>query len=187
MRKLAILAVAGIVFTMPLHAQLPQDAYVGLYSDSDHSLWCVSGAAVYEFDMWIWILPSERGVLCVEHDVQFPSNVIEGDIVYNASVVFSEPTGPAKYSMWYKECQLDWHWTVRQSLIVSTDVQSFIEILPDPISGKCQVGTCQNCSPAELFVMYTALFVNFPPDDAVCMGTATSGSTWGAIKSLFRD
>ena len=187
MRKLAILAIAGIVLATPMHAQLPQDAYVGLYADGDHSQWCVNGAAVYEFEMWIWILPSERGVLCVEHGVQFAPNIIEGAIVYNTSVVFAEPTGPAEYSMWYKECQMDWHWTVRQSLVVSTDEPSFIEILSDPISGKCQVGTCQDCSPAELFVMYTALFVNFPPDDAVCKGTATSSSTWGAIKSLFRD
>jgi hypothetical protein len=187
MRLLAILALAGIIFTTPLQAQLPQDAYVGLYADNEHSQWCVNGEGGYAFDMWIWILPSERGVLCVEHDIRFPSNIIEGAIVYNSSVVFSEPTPPAEYSMWYKECQLDWHWTARQTLSVTSNEPSLIEIIPDPNSGECQVGTCQNCSPAELFVLYTALFVNFPPDDAVCKGTATSSSTWGAIKSLFRD
>ncbi len=170
------------------HAQLPQTAYIGLFADEDHLSWCVNGQVFYGCEMWVWVLPSERGVMCVEFKVEYPDNVIQSTILQCWGDFTLDIEDPAMgYSACALECRLEWFCVFVQQLYVTSAEETRCEIVPHVGAGAYQVANCEPGYPVEPVIKLTDLYVNREPNDPVCAGVGTGSASWGAIKRLVSD
>ena len=68
---LAILIASGNVYSQGM-----TNGYIGLFADDIHASWCVQGVEFYQIEMWVWCLPNDEGIICVDSEdftVNFPS------------------------------------------------------------------------------------------------------------------
>jgi hypothetical protein len=185
-----ILLVAFLLFISigTTHAQLPQTAYIGLFADENHTSWCVNGEAFYGCEVWVWVLTSERGVMCVEFKVEYPDNVIQSTITQcwgDITLDIEDPT--IGYSACVMECRLEWFCVFGQQLYVVSAEQTHLEIVPHVDVDAYQVANCEPGYPIEPVIKLTDLYVNREPNDPVCAGVGTGSASWGAIKRLMSD
>jgi hypothetical protein len=139
---------------------------IGLYADAAHSTRCVSGEGFYEFDLWVWCRPSDRGQICAEFRVLYPANVIQSTVTPNASlisVMLGDLAGGM--SVCYNECQWDWNWPFRQSMYCTDPTQTIIEIWAHPDVGVWQFANCDEGFPTESCDAYPSLLLNVLPED----------------------
>lgn len=170
------------------HAQLPQTAYIGLFADENHTSWCVNGEAFYGCEMWVWVLPSERGVMCVEWKVEYPDNVIPSTVTIGWPDITCDLEDPTRgYSACVLDCRFEWFWLFKQDLYVVSAEQTHCEIVPHLDAGAYQVASCEPGYPIEPVIKLSDLYVNREPNDPVCAGVGTSGTSWGAIKRIMGD
>jgi hypothetical protein len=159
-------------------------AYMGLYTDSEHMYWCVSGVGFYPVEMWIWCLPGDQGVFCNEFMISYPPNAIQSTVTRNP--IISVDLGDLGWGMsvCYTACQTDWFWNYHQLLWVTDPSQTQCTIVAHPDVGAVQIANCEPGYPIEPATVLTNLYINRPYDDPLCQGVATDEASWGAIKSL---
>jgi hypothetical protein len=160
-------------------AQLPPAGYIGLYVDDTHSLWCAEGVGFYPFEMWIWCLPSDRGLICAEFVCVYPPNVIQSTVTQNPNVSVTLGTIDTGMSVCYVACEWDWTWPFHQSLWVTDPTESniIVEKHPDPNIVCIQFANCDPGYPTECVNVLTIININH------CTN-AVGESSWSAIKGL---
>jgi hypothetical protein len=188
--KLIFLIVALHVVTGAAFAQPPM-GYMGLFADESHSVWCATGAGFYSVTMWVWCLPSERGMICADFAISYPVNVIPSTVTYNPElgIIIPDPPYPDGLSLCFQGCRWDWVWLFHRDLWVTDQTQTYIEIVkyPDPGVEHIQFANCEPGYPLERCIKYTNLYLNYEPSDPECIGTETMGASWGAIKSMINE
>jgi hypothetical protein len=188
MRSLLIASVFVLLIPCHICAQAPETAYIGIYSDYDHTTWCASGTPPYEIDVWIWVLPSDRGVEWFGYNLAYPSGysivATEGHPDLVDEIV--EPGPPESDWMFrglYDRCpKPGWIWTMHLQFSVPDSAPGIIEIVAHPEFGDFGI---QNCSGEwEPCIKLTNVFVNYAPDSPECSTMPVHQSTWGAIKGI---
>lgn len=191
MKKWVLVFVMIIVVSVSYPSRLPATAYVGLYADGERSSWCVNGEVPYTVELWVWVLPGGRGMICVEYGLSYPENVITGTYTMNPENVCSilpviECGFPYEEDCFF-ECSWSWMWAMHQTIFVTDSNETMIEIIPNEYTGFLRVNNCDEGYPPEPVIKFTNLYINYEPDRPECLGTAADESSWGAIKSLYRQ
>lgn len=180
MRKLLIICAIVALASGGAHA-LPSRPYVGLYADGTHSITSVKPPAFVQFQLWIWWLPSERGLMAADFDVAFPANVVVLASVQNPQlcVCLGRCLGP-HFCPLFDSCQPDWVWTHQLTCMVTDPAPGFIEIGPLPGTTEIYAANCEAGYPMEAVAVFDRFGIN---QDAV---VGVEPQSWGAIKSIYR-
>ncbi|UCF04486.1 MAG: hypothetical protein JSV33_11170 [bacterium] len=185
MKKALLLALAVLFLSGAALAQLPPHGYIGLYTD-EHVTCCVTGEGFYPVEMWIWCLPSLKGMICAEFMCVYPANVIQSTVTTNPLVSVTLGTLDTGMSVCFADCHWTWIWPFHQALWVTDPTATDISIVkhPDPNIECVQFANCDPGYPTECAVVHTKLLLNqeCPPPD--CVGTEEA--SWGAIKDQFK-
>lgn len=173
----AMLFVASAVSAAPNCCEW---GYIGLFADGGHSVCNVNAPApFFPFTMWVWCMPSIRGMQAAEFMVAYPANVIGSTVTQNPLINVALGSLNAGISVSFSECQATWQWTHQQSCFLMDMNANTIQIVAHPGSGVYQFATCEIGFPLEPTTRLTHLYLN-----QNCV-YATQDASWGAIKSLF--
>lgn len=183
MKKVLMIVAAIALFAGSVNAG-PQ-AFIGIYADEARSLTRVDVPAPYMgWTTWIWVQPSDLGMICSEFMVTNPPWVLNTGTVVNPahSVALGDPfTG---YSICFGTCNLDWTWLVQLSALpTAAGTPGFVNIVAHPDAGAFQVANCEDGYPIESLILLNNLGIN--QDAEFAIGTETS--SWGAIKSMVSE
>jgi len=157
---------------------LPSSLYVGLYADEARSVMSVDyGGAPTQFEVWVWWLPSERGLHAPYFIFEYPSNVTPGTIAPNPFREFLIGCNylGAPMCVTFTDCQFDWIWSHHQTCYLNDGQPSVLEF-----SGVLEARNCETGYPLEPITVLNKLGLN---RDAVL---DVEPQAWGAIKSLYR-
>jgi len=177
MKKIFWLGITLMVLVAPASAQLPANAYFGLFIDEARTDWCVSGAGMYT--MYIIVLPSVDGLICSEL-----STALVG-----TGVMFVVPTWhpdsaqpvmgavPGDLAHCFVNCHYDWVYVCSVGILVQTADPVSIEIGPYATQ---PYPTALDCGGGEgEAIIFTKFYVNG------CGPVGVEESTWGAIKNMY--
>ena len=183
MKKAVLLSAFLIVASAVAGGVLPAKPYVGLFADGAHGITSVNPATFVSFQLWIWWLPSEHGLMATEYRVAMPSNVIALSMVSNPDlqVLLGCPLFGENYlCAYFSSCMADWVYTHRLACMLTAPTPGFIEILPRSSESVIWAANCEEGYPMEAVTILNKFGIN---RDAVI---AVEPQTWGAIKSLYR-
>jgi len=186
MKRVLLIAAALLMLAVAGAAQAPDSSYVGLYADVDHSVRRVDYPGAFTpFTMYIWWLPSVRGIRAAELMISYPANVIAGGVTASPRINVSLGSLPAGISFAFESCNEGgiWFESHRQACFITSAAESQFEVVNHPglIPPSYQVAICDSAQGyrPEPVKRLTHLYLNWDG------GIATETSTWGAIKSLF--
>ncbi len=163
---MAVPFAAGTVCISELQADtLPSVGYIGIWADQYHSDCDVFPAQYTTFDVWIWCLPSYRGLNAAEFAVGIPPTVIILSTVQNSDITVSLGTLTEGISVGYGECQPDWTYTHHLTCmnLGAAGVPDSIDIIPHPDilpSPAYRFANCECGYPIEPCNKYTPLRLN---------------------------
>jgi hypothetical protein len=174
---LALLLAFRVGFNAGLVWGVPGEAYVGLFADENHSTTSVfySPGPPLPFTTWVWFVPGTRGVSAAELHLDFPSNVIVGDVTCNPPFVGCY--GPPD-DIVFGRCLTDWEWGIKVECVLTDSKLTSIELRPHAGNTSVLVATCELGNPLEPAIVLTRLDLNWEE--------AAEPVSWGAIKSLYR-
>jgi hypothetical protein len=176
--KILIAACAILIAASSGAHALPSELSVGLYADEERSVMSVYyGGVLTQFEVWVWWLPSERGLHSTMFYLTYPSNVSPGAITPNPirKFLIGCNDGYAPMCVTFRDCQCDWVWTHRQTCYLMDAQPSVMEFATLLEAANCGTGY-----PVEPITILNKLALN---QGAVI---AVEPQTWGAIKSLYR-
>ncbi|UCF04676.1 MAG: hypothetical protein JSV33_12225 [bacterium] len=182
MRYILSFVIISLLVTGTVSAQLPSKPYIGLFIDEARSSWCTEGVPLYLVQMYIYFLPSERGIMCLEFVIEYPQNVIQSTITphYPSIECWIEGPWDEGVTVCFRDCVMDWTWSHCQDLWVTDLEYSVVRILPHPAVGALQVASCEPGFPVEPCTNFTQLYING------CGPTGVDEASWGAIKSMYQ-
>jgi hypothetical protein len=190
MKKVLLVAFAVLMLAGSVSATGYYRAYMGAYTSAvsyeedtnyvdNHSMCSLSPELYEPFEVWIWIVPSHRGVMAVEYRLNYPTGLIKGTVIQNPLIVISLGSPATGIIAVYSECQTDWTWCHHQTIFSTNRTPRHLWIGPHPLTGLIQVAGCdENCS-LERCVPFAHLYLYSP-----CY-IGTKETSWGGIKSLF--
>ena len=186
MIAMGLLLLAGSAFAQPFPG-LPDTAYVGLFADAAHTVRSVNyTGAMTIFQWYIWWLPSNMGLQGAEFKIQLPANVVSITVLSKDPAITVElGTLAAGISIAFAEgsCKTDWVFSHQLQSILTSNVQSQIEIVEHPgvlPFPAYQVASCEPGYPIYPVKRFTHLYMNWDG------GIAVEEKSWGAIRSLFK-
>ncbi len=175
---LFLLVLIALLISAAGTAQLPPKAYYALYFDTERSVWCFDGTGMTTF--YLYALPSEGGLSCVELMVPPPSGFSIFNEIFHANiqqpVTGSLPTGLIAC---FGTCQYNWILVSSAVLVIPDENPTEIALAAYPGSVYLEAMDCSDIKSEA--IAFTSLYTNY----AVCPGLETEQSTWGAIKSLY--
>jgi hypothetical protein len=183
MRKLLLACALLIGISTAAGAVLPSRPYVGLYADAAHGVTSLNPVPFTSFQIWIWWLPSEHGLMATEYRVAMPSNVIALSTVSNPAlqVLLGCPSIGENYlCAVFSSCTADWVYTHQLTCMLMAPTPGFIEVLPRLSESVIWAANCEEGYPVEPVTILNRFGVN---QDGVI---AVEPESWGAIKSLYR-
>jgi len=144
---------------------LPQTGYIGVWEDANHVDCDVFPPQYTQFDVYIWCLPSVRGLQAAEFAVSFPATVVILATVQYPDITLSLGSFPAGISVAFGEgnCQMDWVWTHRVRCLSLANTPGYIGIIPHPGTlpvPAYQFASCQVGYPIEPCLNISRLYVN---------------------------
>lgn len=177
MKRLFVMGCILAVFVAPASAQLPANAYFGLFIDEARTDWCVAGLGAHM--MYFVILPAEGGVQCCE----LSTDLIGTGVMFFVPTYHPDMASPVSGSIpgdmffCFDICQTDWVWAYSIQLLVQSEDPIRIEIgpyatQPYPIAADCSLDEGEA-------IPFTHFYIND------CGPTGVEESSWGAIKSLY--
>jgi hypothetical protein len=184
MKETAIVLITLLLVPATAHG----DGQIGLYASDTHDTYCVSGAGMYQVEMWVWCKPGTNGQMCAEFMVSYPSNVITSIVTNNEeinSVVLGDVASGV--SVCYIDCQYEWNWPFHQTLYVTSAEKTVAKIVPHPQVGTYQFANCQSGFPIESCRNSPYMLFNYDESDPKCHMGGMNEATWGAIKSIYTD
>ncbi len=177
MKKLFVLGCMLAVFVAPASAQLPANAYFGLFIDEARTDWCVSGLGAQT--MYLMVLPGEGGLLCSELSVTLVgTGVLFFQPTYNPDTAQPVMGGvPGDMSHCFNTCKTDWIYAYSVQMLVQTEDPIYLEIGPHSIQ---PYPIWLDCTMSEgEAIPFTNFYING------CGPIGVEESSWGAIKSLY--
>jgi hypothetical protein len=194
MRRVLMLLSLAAILPVTAAAELPLTGLINVYADGAHqyNAYCAfpPGNPIAKIEMWIWCLPSTHGLKCAEFSIGYPANALRDRITTSPAISSSQGDLANGYSACFGVCQLDWVWIAHQTLYVTSNAQTFVEILPHPTVGLYRFFNCDSpgcCN--EPAIKGTTLYISnnaypcLPPEIAI----GTEPDTWGAVKSLYQE
>lgn len=177
MRKLlwaiAIMAIAASA----AHA-LPSTLSVGIYTDEARSAMSVDYAgAVTQFEVWVWWMPSEKGLHAVSFYLAYPANVTQDLITPNPNreYLIGCNDGYEPMCVTFAECRTEWVWSHHQTCYLTDGQQSVLGF-----AAYLEAASCEPGNPPEPITVLDKLGLNRGGVIEV------EPQPWGAIKSLCR-
>jgi len=173
------------VFSSAGFAQPPDTAYVGLFTDINHTTFSVMhpGGAPLPFTMYIFWLAPAVGINAVEFMIVYPANIIASTVTPNPAITVNLGSLSAGMSSAWgpEDCQAAGVWVEshHQACFLMNMDQTIIELAPHPTAGGPQIASCELGYPIYPAKKFTNLCLN-----SDC-SYAAPNTTWGAIKSLF--
>ncbi|MCK4549586.1 MAG: hypothetical protein KAU49_05435 [Candidatus Krumholzibacteria bacterium] len=156
---------------------------IGIYVDEGHSE-CSSYPALYQVvNFWVWVLPGNDGMICVEYEITTPANVIEAATTVNPEAGYSigDAIVPPGATVCFPTCRTDWIWIHQLTCLVTDSVPSIITLDPH---GDYGIMRALNCiEPGEHYETMTKVNDVYLFQECVL---ANQESSWGAIKSLLK-
>lgn len=143
-----------------------------------------SAGPFYPVEMWVWALPGELGMVCVEYTVEYPANVVRSTVTFPPGLVRLAGDIVGGLSLCFPECRYDWCRTAHQLLYVADAAHSVLGIGPHPDTGLSRFAVCTEGYPLEPFTVLTNLYINYGPAEPECGATAAETASWGAIKGM---
>lgn len=176
-RLIMFVTVLAFVINAGPACKAQEKTYVGLFADSEHNLTSVIGNGGFiPFTVWIWWLPSVRGIEVCETALEFPSNVLRGTTMGNPYTNLCCCLTNA-FQVCFYECQRDWVWSYQLTCFLTDGAPTAIRIVPT-IDGDPKVTNCGFA--VEPATVFTSLYLNqYGP-------IVTEPVSWGTIKSLYR-
>jgi len=192
-RLLVLLILLSATVPGAVLAELPPTGSIGLYADASRQYYACcpffESYPVARVEVWIWCLPSTRGLKCAEFAIAYPPNVIRDRIVYSPLISSSQGDLINGFSACFSACQMDWVWVAHQSLYI-VHLSSYAEIVPHSGVGlyrffNCDSGDCcyEPCLKGTNLYFNSTAYLCLPPEIAI----QTDESTWGAVKELFKE
>jgi hypothetical protein len=100
MKKVLLVAFAVLMLAGSVSATGYYRAYMGAYASAvsyeedtnyvdNHSMCSLSPELYEPFEVWIWIVPSHRGVMAVEYRLNYPTGLIKGTVIQNPLIVIT--------------------------------------------------------------------------------------------------
>ena len=135
---------------------------IGLYVD-DHEVSEIWTDIVFQpFEMWIWCLPSENGMICAEFAIEYPANVIPATVTQNPEINVTLGDLPNGVSTCFASgnCKYDWTWLFHQTLYFVDLNPSQISIVEHPGPAKIQFYNCLPSNPFEDANVCSHLYYN---------------------------
>ena len=201
MKRIILLILALLLISSASMAQLPPVGWIGIFADDQFQgpdqtpifAYCDFEGAVARAEMWIWCLPSERGQIGADFTVAYHDlSILAPSTVTTNDGIVAVVTGDLEngISILYKECQYGWNWCIRQTIYIISHELAWIEIVEDPgITPKFR--NCEEGWPTEQVYKWPRLYLNYvsdvPPYLYCIQPIGTDDSSWGAIKSLYRE
>jgi hypothetical protein len=174
----AIALFAGSVNAGPL-------SFIGIYTDGGHTVCRQDILAPYvSFPVWVWVQPSDNGMICSEFMLQYPAWLLNiGTVVNpNHSVALGDPF--SGISICFAACQTDWTYLYQlTALPTAAGVPGFVNVLPHPSAGAIQIANCLPDYPLEPLLVFNNLRLN--QDCEVITGA--EDTSWGAIKGMYSE
>jgi hypothetical protein len=189
MKKAFLLTTVLLLLPSVVAGQLPKEGYLGLFVDDVHDRYCKVAGVGDGFLVWVWALSSENGIRAAEFTIEYPPCVTETGFMTNplmpTYVYIGQPgTG---ISVAFRECHYGWVWLLRTSVFVQEESPCVIRLIPHLGNGRFGFASCVLPDyPTESAKNFTQLYVNHepcPPGGPI----AVRESTWGAIKSMYRN
>jgi hypothetical protein len=127
----------------------PPNPYLGLYTDEERTASCidVEGEFVF-FEMWVCLLPSYLGTVCVEFAISYPDdpNIIHrpSDVTLHPYVHTTLGDLETGISVCYDRCQYLWTWVFHQEFILLPGYgPGWVDIVPHPYHGQVLAANCE--------------------------------------------
>jgi len=169
-----------LISTTCLDAQ-PAEPYVGLYADAGHSVMSVYNTGGFmPFELWIWWLPSQHGLITMEFKLTYPSNVIAILVTRNPDLMIVLDECIGYLCPMFQTCHIDWVWSHHQTCYLTSAVPGFVEIGPSPYASAVLAANCELGYPIEEVIVLNNLALN--QEGAI----AVELQSWGAIRNLYR-
>lgn len=191
-----VLLAAAIALAMPAAsmAQLPETGICSLYADGTRVYYATcpfpAGYPIAKVEMWIWCLPSVRGLAGADFAVSYPSGLIKDRVTWSPLLSSAPGDLAAGYSATFSACQRDWSWVAHQTLYLTTHQVAVAELAPHPVVGAMRFLSCEGSGCCwEACIKGTSLYFNstvspcLPPELAI----GEPSPTWGALKGLYVD
>lgn len=192
---LAVLALS--IFPVSIHAALPSYYAMGLYASADHTCFCwrpFGENAWARIEMWVWCLPSTKGLIGAEFKVRHVPGVSRvDDPVYNPDISVRLGDIGTGVRVSFGTCQMDWAWICHEELWVRSSAQTQMVIVPHPQDGSLGAASCEMGFPMYPFTALYPLYINTESAPMLCclqpleVVVGTESTTWGAIKELFTE
>jgi len=180
--RIRILLTLAFMLSSSVAFSLPSVGYIGLYSDPDRSFCEVhSSGGLSSFDLYVYCLPSEHGVMSVKFAISYPANVTQSSLTVNPGIAYTQGDLESGINVQFQSCMYGWVWTHHQTLYITDTDPDWIYIVAHPGEGSYYFTTCIDGYPSEGVMVVNHLAVNQP-----CV-IATEETSWGAIKSLYKD
>lgn len=136
---------------------------IAIFADADHSVSEVwQSGPMSQFDIYIFCLPGDNGMLCAEFSVEYPENVIASTVTDNPGLSITFGDLDSGMSACFAACQHDWVWTHMQTLILTDATPATIEIEAHTGVGVYQFTNCEPGFPVERIFYTNPLFLNSP-------------------------
>ncbi len=155
---------AGTKVQLVLSSDRP-DALISLYLDLGRSGTSIKPGPYEMFDCYVWCLPSERGMMCVEYALEFmPTSddftCFAIEEIPNRDVV-SVSFGNTRdgISECFSECRYDWTWVMKVTYMYVSG-GGLIEVTNDPAVPSILAANCLAGYPTETARAGTPLQVN---------------------------
>jgi hypothetical protein len=172
----------------------PSEGYIGLFADENHGTCDVvyAGSPFTEFTLWIWCLPSDKGLQSAEFKVVYPANVTPGaNITLNPHIIASTGDLIGGTSVTFDDCQTDWVWTHQQECYIINNRCGVIKVDDRPGS-KLGFYNCTSGDPEEAPIAFNRLAINaacgfgyVTCGPSILSGVSIESST--AIRAYFDD
>lgn len=162
MKKISIVLLVLLMSSVFIQSVSAQ-SYIGLYTDEEHSSIAANnleGSCL--FDLWVWILPGENGVMCAEYKLDIPADMIPQSVELNPSnyICLGEAYGSPGLSICFPECQNEWFWTAKIQILLTDRTERYIVLSAHEDAGTIQVANCLPDYPIESLTILSGLSVN---------------------------
>jgi hypothetical protein len=187
MSKVFSIGVALLMISTVIHAQLPQIGYLGLFADDTHETYCLNSGIGQSHDCWVWALTSENGMRAVEFAIAYPPDVSETVFTPESGIPLYIGSTTTGISLAFSDCKYGWVLLLKFTIHVMTEDLRTIELIPHTGNGRFGFANCllpdYDIESAKYF---TPIYINYtpcPPGGPI----AVERSSWGAIKSVFKE
>jgi hypothetical protein len=154
-------------------------AYVGIFGDTERTITSISPPLYTPFDIWVWWLPAEHGMMAYEFGFAIPSNVIIVSTVQNPPCMLLPCYTPEFCSSVFGTCQIDWIRALRLSCMAMSATPGGVSIAPTQYCPS-RAASCDPGYPVEDAAVFNRFGIY--QEGAI----SVEPQTWGGIKSLYR-